>query len=63
MSNSKKSRNKEDTIKNIYGCFFNLVLEIGYHKASTNKIAKAANISVGTLYHHFPEGKKDIMRK
>ncbi|MFW9830114.1 MAG: TetR/AcrR family transcriptional regulator, partial [Candidatus Thorarchaeota archaeon] len=33
------------------------------HKASTNKIAKKANISIGTLYHHFPEGKKDIIRK
>ena len=63
MTNQKKPRNKEKTIKKIYETFFDLVLEVGYHKASTNKIAKAANISVGTLYHHFPGGKKDIIRK
>jgi len=63
MSTKKKVRNKENTIKNIYGAFFKLVLEEGFHKASTNKIAKEAGISIGTLYHHFPEGKKEIIRK
>ncbi|MFW9785169.1 MAG: TetR/AcrR family transcriptional regulator [Candidatus Heimdallarchaeota archaeon] len=63
MSYSKKPRNKEKTVNKIYDKFFKLVLEEGYHKASTNKIAKKANISIGTLYHHFPEGKKDIIRK
>ncbi len=63
MSAKKKVRNKENTIKNIYGAFFKLVLEEGFHKASTNKIAKEAKISIGTLYHHFPEGKKGIIRK
>ena len=63
MSNQKQTRDKEATIKKIYEKFFNLVLEIGYHNASTNKIAQAAEISVGTLYHHFPKGKKDIIRK
>lgn len=63
MSITKKVRNKEKTIKKVYDTFFKLVLEKGYHKASTNKIAKSAKISIGTLYHHFPEGKKDIIRK
>jgi AcrR family transcriptional regulator len=63
MSIAQKARSKEKTIKKIYDTFFKLVLEEGYHKASTNKIAKGAKISVGTLYHHFPEGKKDIIRK
>jgi AcrR family transcriptional regulator len=63
MSNAKKPRNKEKTIEKIYESFFKLVLEENYHKASTNKIAKKAKISIGTLYHHFPEGKKDIIRK
>lgn len=63
MLNTKKARSKEKTIQKIYDCFFKLVLEEGYHKASTNKIAKDAKISVGTLYHHFPEGKKDIIRR
>ena len=63
MSTKKKVRNKENTIKKIYGAFFKLVLEEGFHKASTNKIAKEAGISIGTLYHHFPNGKKGIIRK
>lgn len=63
MSIKKKARNKEATIKKIYETFFKLVLEEGFHKASTNKIAKEAKISIGTLYHHFPEGKKGIIRK
>ncbi len=63
MSIKKKARNKEATIKKIYDIFFKLVLEEGFHKASTNKIAKEANISIGTLYHHFPDGKKGIIRK
>jgi AcrR family transcriptional regulator len=63
MSNPKKTRNKEATIDKIYEKLFQLVLEVGYHNASTNKIAQAAEISVGTLYHHFPGGKKDIIRK
>ncbi len=63
MSNKKKARNKEATIKKIYDVFFKLVLEEGFHKASTNKIAKEAKISIGTLYHHFPEGKKEIIRR
>ena len=63
MSIKKKARNKEATIKKIYNVFFKLVLEEGFHKASTNKIAKEAKISIGTLYHHFPEGKKEIIRK
>ena len=63
MANAKKSRNKEETVKKIYEAFFKLVLEEGYHKASTNKIAKEAKISIGTLYHHFPDGKKEIIKK
>jgi AcrR family transcriptional regulator len=63
MSIKKKARNKEATIKKIYEIFFKLVLEEGFHKASTNKIAKEAKISIGTLYHHFPKGKKEIIRK
>ncbi len=63
MSIKKKARNKEKTIEKIYNTFFKLVLEEGFHKTSTNKIAKEAKISIGTLYHHFPEGKKEIIRK
>ena len=36
-----------------------LLLEIGYDKASTNKIAELAGVSVGSLYEYFP-GKEAI---
>lgn len=36
-----------------------LLLSIGYDKASTNKIAKLAGVSVGSLYEYFP-GKEAI---
>ena len=32
-----------------------LIAEEGYHKASIRKVAKAANLSISTLYHYFRE--------
>lgn len=63
MATKKTVRNKDKTIKKIYDAFFKLVLEEGFHKTSTNKIAREAEISIGTLYHHFPEGKKELISK
>jgi len=63
MSKRKVTRNKEEKVNLIYKTFFKLILEKGYHKASTNKIAKAAQISIGTIYHYFPKGKSDILMK
>jgi AcrR family transcriptional regulator len=63
MSNKKYVRNKEEKIDLIYDTFFNLVLKHGYHKTSTNHVAKSAKISIGTIYKYFPGGKEDIMRK
>ncbi len=31
-----------------------LLIEVGFHKASTNKIAERAGVSVGSLYQYFP---------
>ncbi len=62
MPNKVNTRNKEAKIKLIYDTFFNLILEKGYHKVSTNHIADSANIAVGTIYRYFPKGKEDIMR-
>ncbi|NHI93210.1 MAG: TetR/AcrR family transcriptional regulator [Candidatus Lokiarchaeota archaeon] len=59
----KFSRNKKDKIDRIYDAFFNLILEQGYHKTSTNHVAKSAKVSIGTIYKYFPNGKEDIMRK
>ena len=59
----KFTRNKKEKIEAIYHAFFDLVLEKGYAKTSTNKVAEAAEVSIGTIYRYFPDGKKDIIRK
>jgi AcrR family transcriptional regulator len=38
-----------------------LIENKGYINVSTRTIAKEAGISVGTLYHHFPRGKMEIV--
>lgn len=63
MSSKKFSRNKQEKINRIYDIFFKLVLKQGYHKTSTNHVAKSAKISIGTIYKYFPKGKEDIIRK
>ena len=63
MSDKKFRRNKQEKIDLIYDTFFNLIIDKGYHKTSTNHIAEKAGISIGTIYKYFPDGKQDIMRK
>ena len=63
MSSKKFSRNKQEKINLIYDTFFKLILKQGYHKTSTNHVAKSAKISIGTIYKYFPKGKEDIIRK
>ena len=63
MSKKKFSRNKQEKIDLIYNTFFTLILKKGYHKTSTNHVAKSAKISIGTIYKYFPKGKEDIIRK
>lgn len=63
MSSKKFSRNKQEKINKIYDTFFKLILKQGYHKTSTNHVAKSAKISIGTIYKYFPKGKEDIIRK
>ena len=38
-----------------------LIESKGYVNVSARSIAKKAEISVGTLYHHFPRGKMEIV--
>lgn len=38
-----------------------LIENSGYVNVSARNIAKAVEISVGTLYHHFPRGKMEIV--
>ena len=60
MPDKRFVRNKEEKIRLIYSTFAELVNKKGYDKLSTRHIAEAANISVGTIYHYFPEGKHAI---
>lgn len=62
MERPKKQRirDKEGKIQLIFTTFAELVNKNGYDKLSTRHIAKAANISVGTIYHYFPGGKHAI---
>ena len=60
--NKKFSRNKQEKISLIYDTFFKLILKYGYHKTSTNHIAKSAKISIGTIYNYFPKGKENILK-
>jgi len=38
-----------------------LIVKKGYSAISSRRIAKESKISVGTLYHHFPNGKLSIL--
>ncbi len=63
MEKQKKfSRNKQEKINSIYTTFYNLLNEKGYDKITTNLIAEVSNISIGTIYRYFPEGKSSIMK-
>lgn len=63
MVEKKRTRNIQEKIDLIYKTFFDLVLEKGYSKTSTNLIAETAQISIGTVYRYFPNGKSDIITK
>jgi len=60
MKKVRYVRDKEGKINLILETFEELVNRYGYDKLSTRHIAKAADISVGTIYHYFPGGKHSI---
>ena len=35
--------------------------EKGYHRAKMEDIARAVDLTAGSLYHHFPNGKQEIL--
>ncbi|MBD3190672.1 MAG: TetR family transcriptional regulator [Candidatus Heimdallarchaeota archaeon] len=57
----KFRRNKEEKINRIIKVFLQLVEEKGYENVSTNLVAEKANLSIGTIYRYFPEGKAQIL--
>ena len=64
-NNEKKkfTRDKKGKIKKIIDITLDLIAEKGYDNISTNQIAAASNISIGTIYRYFPEGKSEIVVK
>ncbi len=60
MEKGRYVRDKEGKINLILETFEELVNRDGYDRLSTRHIAKAAGISVGTIYYYFPGGKHSI---
>ncbi len=50
-----------ETKDNILKVAKELIVKNGYSAISSRRIAKESKISVGTLYHHFPNGKLSIL--
>ena len=53
----RKGRGKAHTLK----IAKKIIEEKGYSNTHVVEVAREANISVGTLYYHFPRGKIDIL--
>ena len=54
------TRDSQQKIQSIYTAFTELVNQNGYENLTARQIAQHANISVGTIYHYFKEGKPAI---
>ena len=54
------TRNIEQKRELIFAAFTELANEVGYERITTRNIAKRAGVSIGTVYHHFKEGKAAI---
>ena len=59
--NIKKRMNKEDRQKQILESALNVFIEKGYNGATTQEIAKAADISEVTLFRHFSSKQEIFM--
>jgi AcrR family transcriptional regulator len=58
----KFRRNKEKKINEILDTALKLTQEKGPNNFSVNDIPIIANVSIGTIYRYFPNGKEDILR-
>jgi AcrR family transcriptional regulator len=63
QKSKKRVRDAEEKIRRIYKTFFDLIQERGYSNVSTNHIADAAQLSIGTIYRYFPQGKASIIKQ
>ncbi|WP_319523626.1 TetR/AcrR family transcriptional regulator [Breoghania sp.] len=58
----RRQREREQRLETILGAAQSLFAGEGYHKASMEKIADSAEVSVGTLYFYF-KNKEDLLVK
>ncbi len=49
-----KQQRSRDTVETILNAAARLLVEDGYDKASTNRVAREAGVNIGTLYRYFP---------
>lgn len=61
MADAKMS--KKEGKKTLLAIAEELIMQKGYDEISVREIAREANLSVGTLYHHFPLGKLSILNE
>jgi AcrR family transcriptional regulator len=59
LKNKGKQQRSRDTIQTILSAAGQVLIDHGYEKATTNRIAEYAGYSVGTLYQYF-DNKEDI---
>ncbi|MFX1516937.1 MAG: TetR/AcrR family transcriptional regulator [Promethearchaeota archaeon] len=63
MEKPKKfSRNKQEKLDSIYNTFYELLNLKSYDKITTNLIAEMSDVSIGTIYRYFPDGKPSIVK-
>jgi len=62
LKNKGKQPRSKQTIKTILDAAAQVLIEQGYSKASTNRIAEKSGYSVGTLYQYFDD-KEDLYRE
>lgn len=49
-----KQQRSRDTVETVLNAAAQLLVEDGYDKASTNRVAREARVNIGTLYRYFP---------
>ena len=59
--NKTIERDKEKKDHSIKQAFIDLISQYDYQEITMRQIAKRAEISVGSIYHYFPNGKQDIL--
>ncbi|MFX0071941.1 MAG: TetR/AcrR family transcriptional regulator [Candidatus Hermodarchaeota archaeon] len=58
-----RTEDKKNTITKIVKTFYNLIQKKGYVNVSIRDIRNKAKVSIGAIYHHFPQGKVDILNE